>query len=82
MASLHAELVKPKSRTYRQIEDLVKRDVATDQLHRVRSSLQQILKSFRERLLVLCGGSPSGLTNRLPNCSWEEDMKAFILGFP
>ena len=29
-----------------------------------------------------CGGSGNGDTNGLPDCSWEQEMKQYILTFP
>jgi hypothetical protein len=33
-------------------------------------------------LTVACGGSASGKQNGLPNCSWEDPFKQYILTFP
>ncbi|OCH86320.1 hypothetical protein OBBRIDRAFT_797291 [Obba rivulosa] len=48
----------------------------------MKTQLQAILRQMPNLLLDECGGSSDGKTNSLPNCSWEQDMKAYILSFP
>lgn len=43
---------------------------------------KQILLSIASLLEKICGGTGTGTTNGLPDCSWEKGMKAFILSFP
>ncbi|KAF9051623.1 hypothetical protein BJ165DRAFT_1450075 [Panaeolus papilionaceus] len=54
----------------------------SEQRAAVRKPLQEMLNQFRWILLIICGGSSSGKTNGLPQCSWEEDFKEYILTFP
>ncbi|RPD61479.1 hypothetical protein L227DRAFT_574555 [Lentinus tigrinus ALCF2SS1-6] len=44
----------------------------------LRSILQQIYSLLQQR----CGGDGEGNTNGLADCSWEEEMKEYILSFP
>ncbi|PPQ99264.1 hypothetical protein CVT24_009309 [Panaeolus cyanescens] len=55
---------------------------SSEQRETVRDVLQEMLGQFRWVLLVICGGSADGKTNGLPECSWEEDFKNYILTFP
>ncbi|KDQ58393.1 hypothetical protein JAAARDRAFT_192971 [Jaapia argillacea MUCL 33604] len=48
----------------------------------VKSQLQVILKSLGPQLEKMCGGNGDGTTNGLPDCSWEQATKAYILTFP
>ncbi len=49
---------------------------------RVRTLLRRLLRQFRPLLTVACGGTASGKQNGLPNCSWEDPFKQYILTFP
>ncbi|KZT07090.1 uncharacterized protein LAESUDRAFT_699481 [Laetiporus sulphureus 93-53] len=45
--------------------------------------LRQILGEIDEQLLEACGGDAQDeATNGLPDCSWENEMKEYILTFP
>ena len=44
--------------------------------------LRTYLRSFRQVLTTVCGGSVTGKTNNLPDCSWEQSFKEYILSFP
>jgi len=46
------------------------------------ASLQEVFRRVRPSSLRVCGGSPSGRLNGLPNCSWESSFKQYILTFP
>ncbi|TFK21345.1 hypothetical protein FA15DRAFT_598021 [Coprinopsis marcescibilis] len=48
----------------------------------VKSTLEGIINGIRFSLERLCGGSGDGRTNGLPYCSWENEMKEYILTFP
>ncbi|KAF8966584.1 hypothetical protein BDZ97DRAFT_2057316 [Flammula alnicola] len=48
----------------------------------IKSELRTQLRQFRSLLNVVCGGTETGKTNDLPNCSWEHAFKQFILTFP
>ncbi|CAL1699154.1 unnamed protein product [Somion occarium] len=48
----------------------------------IRVKVQTIMAKIRPTLESVCGGSGNGETNGLPNCSWEDAMKAYILTFP
>ncbi|KAF8903928.1 hypothetical protein CPB84DRAFT_1835794 [Gymnopilus junonius] len=44
--------------------------------------LKTYLRQFRLQLTTNCGGTATGKTNSLPNCSWEQSFKNYILSFP
>ncbi|KIL61044.1 hypothetical protein M378DRAFT_167384 [Amanita muscaria Koide BX008] len=44
--------------------------------------LQSILKNVTLSFEYTCGGSGTGKMNGIPNCSWEQEMKNYILTFP
>lgn len=48
----------------------------------VETAVHAILHQFRSVLSRECGGTPSGKANGLPNCSWEQAFKEYILSFP
>jgi hypothetical protein len=49
-------------------------------------AVKKVLKEELGKLGMLlekrCGGTGTGVTNGLPDCSWEKDLKAYILTFP
>ncbi|RDB27950.1 hypothetical protein Hypma_002291 [Hypsizygus marmoreus] len=47
-----------------------------------RDTLKNILRRIPSKLEAVCGGIRSESTKGLPNCSWEKQMKEFILSFP
>lgn len=56
---------------------LRKRDEVT-----IKRRFHDIMTSFLPVLEAACGGTGNGTTNGLPLCSWEEEMKNYILSFP
>ncbi|KAH6897910.1 hypothetical protein BKA70DRAFT_1406607 [Coprinopsis sp. MPI-PUGE-AT-0042] len=44
--------------------------------------LEGIFQRIRPSLEQICGGTGTGKTNGLPYCSWEQEMKEYILTFP
>lgn len=48
----------------------------------VKAELRGILANIGPMLEQTCGGTGTGRTNGLPWCSWEKDMKSYILTFP
>jgi hypothetical protein len=44
--------------------------------------LETIFQRIRPSLEKICGGTGTGKTNGLPYCSWEHEMKEYILTFP
>ncbi|KAF9482315.1 hypothetical protein BDN70DRAFT_853562 [Pholiota conissans] len=57
-------------------EHLQRREVDADQW------LHPASKEFRPALAAACGGNPNAKANGLPNCSWEDSFKSYILSFP
>lgn len=49
--------------------------------HDVKAQLKETLAKVAPMLLELCGGT-DGETNGLRYCSWEQEMKSYILTFP
>ncbi|EAU89760.2 hypothetical protein CC1G_07485 [Coprinopsis cinerea okayama7 len=47
-----------------------------------RDTLARIFRRIRFSLEQICGGTGKGKTNGLPYCSWEQQMKEYILTFP
>ncbi|THH30898.1 hypothetical protein EUX98_g3289 [Antrodiella citrinella] len=56
------------------------------ELQKRASSMKDQIRVAMDRVTPLlelkCGGSGNGDTNGLPDCSWEEDLKKYILSFP
>ncbi|KAK7682209.1 hypothetical protein QCA50_014796 [Cerrena zonata] len=48
----------------------------------VRSQLRSIMDDLPNIMERVCGGTGSGSTNGLPDCSWTSPMKEYILTFP
>ncbi|KAH9899164.1 hypothetical protein C8Q73DRAFT_678779 [Cubamyces lactineus] len=48
----------------------------------VKTGLRSIMEQIHGLLANVCGGDGPEATNGLPNCSWEREMKEFILSFP
>ena len=48
----------------------------------MKTKLQDIMHEIGSMLLQTCGGLEDGETNGLPDCSWEQAMKEYILTFP
>lgn len=48
----------------------------------VRKGFEEIMRQVPVLLEKACGGKPTEDASALPDCSWEEAMKAFILTFP
>ncbi|KAH9042511.1 hypothetical protein EDB85DRAFT_1070096 [Lactarius pseudohatsudake] len=48
----------------------------------VRKGFGEIMKQVPVLLEKACGGKPTEDASGLPDCSWEEAMKAYILSFP
>lgn len=48
----------------------------------IRSQLKNILANLPSIMERVCGGTGSGETNGLPDCSWAAPMKEYILTFP
>ncbi|KAJ3482816.1 hypothetical protein NLI96_g6717 [Meripilus lineatus] len=46
------------------------------------SQFLAIISGMLSRLLEACGGSAEGSTNGLPLCSWEQQLKEYILSYP
>ncbi|EPQ52303.1 hypothetical protein GLOTRDRAFT_132419 [Gloeophyllum trabeum ATCC 11539] len=46
------------------------------------TTLKSIMSQVGSMLEKACGGSGDGNSNGLPDCSWEGEMKAFILSYP
>lgn len=44
--------------------------------------LRDIMRAIGPMLLQTCGGAEDGETNGLAECSWEREMKEYILTFP
>ncbi|EJC98285.1 uncharacterized protein FOMMEDRAFT_149302 [Fomitiporia mediterranea MF3/22] len=61
-----------------------KRDMLRQQNLQARSSptLESILGQFDFLFSKACGGKPGDSKDSLPNCSWEIEMKKYILSFP
>ena len=45
-------------------------------------TLASILSEFDDRFVAACGGNARDSTDALPECSWEPEMKSYILSFP
>lgn len=48
----------------------------------VKTQLRTILAQAMPMMEQACGGTGHGQTNGLPGCSWEREMKEYILTFP
>ena len=48
----------------------------------VEKEFKEIMGQVPVLLEEMCGGKPTEDTSALPDCSWEEAMKAFILTYP
>ncbi|EIN08488.1 hypothetical protein PUNSTDRAFT_144060 [Punctularia strigosozonata HHB-11173 SS5] len=48
----------------------------------VKAQLRAVLDSSWSLLEKQCGGTGTGVTNGLTSCSWEKEMKEYILSFP
>jgi hypothetical protein len=48
----------------------------------VRSRLRDVVDGSWTLMERECGGTGTGITNGLPLCSWENEMKEYILTFP
>lgn len=48
----------------------------------IKAALRSIVDQFFQLLQEACGGDGGEHTNGLPLCSWEAEMKAYILSFP
>lgn len=48
----------------------------------VKAGLKTTLAKFSDMLTQSCGGDASDDDNALPQCSWETEMKQYILSFP
>lgn len=48
----------------------------------VKTGLKTTLAKFSDLLTQSCGGDASDDANALPQCSWETEMKQYILSFP
>ncbi|TCD66910.1 hypothetical protein EIP91_000749 [Steccherinum ochraceum] len=48
----------------------------------VKDELKMVMNRVDFLLETKCGGTGNGETNGLPDCSWEEAMKQYILTFP
>ncbi|KAI0073780.1 hypothetical protein K474DRAFT_1666197 [Panus rudis PR-1116 ss-1] len=48
----------------------------------LKAGLRNIMAQVEPLLSDQCGGTPYGATNGLPECSWEREMKEYILTFP
>ncbi|KAL5480805.1 hypothetical protein ACEPAI_9745 [Sanghuangporus weigelae] len=46
------------------------------------SNLVSIMSQFSNHFIRACGGNARDSEDALPKCSWEQDMKKFILSFP
>jgi hypothetical protein len=56
--------------------------VQKSDLNEINNVLQEVLGNLAKLLEKQCGGTGTGVTNGLPNCSWESEMKKYILSFP
>lgn len=48
----------------------------------VKAGLKTTLAKFSDMLTQTCGGDASDDEKALPQCSWETEMKQYILSFP
>lgn len=48
----------------------------------INESLARILQTLGSELSNACGQNVNDGNDGLPNCSWETDMKSYILSFP
>lgn len=48
----------------------------------VKSEFKSVMQQVHGLLSAACGGDGVQRTNSLPDCSWEEPMKEYILSFP
>lgn len=48
----------------------------------VGKAFKEIMRQVPDLLEQVCGGKPTEDASALPDCSWEEAMKAFILTYP
>ncbi|KAH9941812.1 uncharacterized protein BXZ73DRAFT_88218 [Epithele typhae] len=48
----------------------------------IKAGLRNIMQQVHALLEETCGGSGVEATNGLPRCSWEKEMKEYILTFP
>ena len=73
-------LLSPDSRTYQEVEKSILADACpmnkNEKISYTRR-MQTIFKQFSSRLETACGGA-----DKLSKCSWENEMKSFILSFP
>ncbi|KAF8636939.1 hypothetical protein AX17_003190 [Amanita inopinata Kibby_2008] len=91
-------LSAPGSASYQQVEAAVLRDAVKISRRSLRfaraglpldkggakvvEELGLILGQIPSRLERICGGTGTGKTNGLRDCSWERPMKEYILSFP
>ncbi|KIY47385.1 hypothetical protein FISHEDRAFT_45411 [Fistulina hepatica ATCC 64428] len=68
-------LVQPGTDTYNEIESRVLSDMGDEKGSR-KDDIRKVLGRLGGKLWKNCGGKG------LPRCSWEKDMKAYILTFP
>jgi hypothetical protein len=47
-----------------------------------KETVERLISGIPSRFEASCGGTGNGTTNRLKNCSWERQMKEYILSFP
>lgn len=45
-------------------------------------TVERLIGEIPSRMEIACGGTGTGTTNGLPDCSWEAAMKEYILSFP
>lgn len=48
----------------------------------LKTKLRMTMAKVDNWLEQVCGGNGAGTTNHLPECSWEANMKQYILSFP
>ncbi|EIW54985.1 uncharacterized protein TRAVEDRAFT_131048 [Trametes versicolor FP-101664 SS1] len=82
-AAGHDERRRSSSRIYsRALSNAVLVPVFLKRADDVKSEFKSIMQQAHGLLSAACGGDGVQETNGLPECSWEEAMKEYILSFP
>jgi hypothetical protein len=77
------DALAPKMRMARAARrEVAKGQVLSRRADDVKGELQRILGTISSRLETACGGMTQWETSALSKCSWEKEMKEYILTFP